>query len=179
MAASSVPTEPPTSRATEPAKTASTASDQPPPTLDVLLQIRGQAASGKELAFGRAQCATCHLFAGQGKSVGPDLTGIGRKLDRTRLFDAMLNPSAAISFGYEAWLIETTDGRVLTGFVVGEGDPVVLIDAKGEQQTIPAESIEVRQRQSVSLMPEVAKANLSAQELADIVEFLISQPVPR
>jgi len=181
--ASSVPTQPQTvttpSRATESVKTQSSASDQPPPALEELLQIRGDAARGRELTFGRGQCATCHLFAGQGKSVGPDLTGIGRKLDRTRLFDAMLNPSAAISFGYETWVIETTDGRVLTGFIVGEGDPVVLIDAKGEQQIVPADSIEARQRQNISLMPEVAKANLSPQELADIVEFLVSQPIPR
>jgi putative membrane-bound dehydrogenase-like protein len=155
----------------------STADGHSFPALGELLKISGDAARGKELAFGRAQCATCHLFAGQGKTVGPDLTGIGRKLDRTRLFDSVLNPSASIVFGYETWLIETDDGRVVTGFVIGEGDPVVLVDAKGEQHAIPAESIEFRQRQNVSIMPEVVKANLSPQELADIIEFLISQPV--
>jgi putative heme-binding domain-containing protein len=156
----------------------STADGHSFPALRELLKISGDAPRGKELAFGRAQCATCHLFAGQGKSVGPDLTGIGRKLDRTRLFDSVLNPSASIVFGYETWLIETDDGRVVTGFVIGEGDPVVLVDAKGEQHAIPAESIEFRQRQNVSIMPEVVKANLSPQELADIIEFLVSQPVP-
>jgi len=163
----------------EPAGPGETASTQPPPTLEELLQIPGHAARGKELALGRAQCATCHLFAGQGKSVGPDLTGIGSKLDRTRLFEAILNPSAAISFGYETWKIQTLDGQVLTGFVVGEGDPVMLVDARGEQQTIPAESIEVRQIQNVSLMPDVALANLSPLDLADIVEFLVSQSIPQ
>lgn len=134
-------------------------------------------AHGKELVLGRAQCATCHLFAGQGKSVGPDLTDVGRKLDRTRLFDSVLNPSASIAFGYETWLIQTDEGQVITGFVIGEGDPVVLVDAKGEQHSIPAESIEFRQRQSVSIMPEMVGANLSSQDLADITEFLVSQPI--
>ena len=152
---------------------------QPLPALGELLKIRGDAARGKTLTFGRAECANCHLFAGQGKSVGPDLTSIGRKLDRTRLFDSILNPSAAINFGYETWLIALDDGRLLTGFIVGEGDPVLLKDAKGTQHAIPAESIEFRKRQSVSIMPELAKANLTAQELADIVEFLVTQPVPR
>lgn len=147
-------------------------------SLGELLKISGDAQRGKELVFGRAQCATCHLFAGQGKSVGPDLTGIGRKLDRTRLFDSILNPSASIVFGYETWLIETDDGRVVTGFVIGEGDPVVLVDTKGEQWSIPTESIEFRQRQSVSIMPEIVTANLSPQDLADIVEFLVTHPVP-
>ncbi|NOY43462.1 MAG: c-type cytochrome, partial [Planctomycetes bacterium] len=153
----------------------STVGDQPLPSLKELLKMSGDAARGKQLAFGRAECATCHLFAGEGKSVGPDLTGIGGKLDRTRLFDSVLNPSASISFGYETWLIETDDGKVLTGFVVGEGDPVLLKDAKGEQHAIPADTIEFRKRQTVSIMPEMVKANLSPQDLADLVEFLVSQ----
>ena len=153
----------------------STAGGQPLPALAELLKMPGDAARGEKLAFGRAECATCHLFAGQGKSVGPDLTGIGRKLDRARLFDSMLNPSASIGFGYETWLIQTDDGRVLTGFVVGEGDVVLLKDAKGEQHAIPAETIEFRKRQSVSIMPELVKANLSPQDLVDVVEFLVGQ----
>lgn len=156
----------------------STTDGQSFPAVEELLKISGDAARGKELAFGRAQCATCHLFAGEGKSVGPDLTDAGRKLDRTRLFDSVLNPSASIAFGYETCLIQTDDGRVVTGFVIGEGDPVVLVDAKGEQYSIPAESIEFRQRQNVSIMPEMVGANLSSQDLADIIEFLASQPVP-
>lgn len=58
---------------------------------------------------------------------------------------------------------------------MGEGDPVLLKDAKGEQHVIPARTIEYRKRQSVSIMPEVAIAGLNAHELADIVEFLSGQ----
>jgi putative heme-binding domain-containing protein len=153
----------------------STNGGQPLPALAELLKLRGDAARGRKIAMERAECANCHLFSGQGKSVGPDLTGIGRKLDRTRLFDSILNPSASIVFGYETWLILVDDGRVLTGFVEGEGDPVLLRDAKGEQHAIAAETIEFRKRQSVSIMPEVAGVHLNSQELADIVEFLTSQ----
>ena len=155
------------------------AAGRPLPAVGELLKIRGDAARGGKLAFGRADCANCHLFAGKGKSVGPDLTGIGRKLDRTRLFDAILNPSASISFGYETWLFALDDGRLLTGFVVGEGDLVLLKDAEGKQHAVPAKSIEYRKRQTVSIMPEPTKANLTARELADIVEFLATAPVPR
>ncbi len=151
-----------------------TADGQPLPALKELLKLKGDAANGRKLVFGRAECANCHLFSGQGKSVGPDLTGIARRLDRTRLFDSVLNPSASISFGYETWLIETEDGRVVTGFVLGEGDPVILKDAKGEQHTIPTDKIEFRKRQDVSIMPDLAKGNLSPQDIADIIEFLVS-----
>jgi putative heme-binding domain-containing protein len=153
----------------------STDSGQPLPALAELLKMRGDAARGKKLVSERAECSNCHLISGQGKSVGPDLTGIGRKLDRTRLFDSILNPSASIVFGYETWMILVDDGRVLTGFIEGEGDPVLLRDAKGEQHAIPAATIEFRKRQSVSIMPEVAGVHLNSQELADIVEFLTSQ----
>lgn len=143
--------------------------------LTELAKIPGDRDRGKKLVFGRAECIKCHTIAGQGKTVGPNLTGIGSKLDRMRLLDSIVNPSAAIVFGYETWMIATDEGRVLTGFVVGEGDPVLLKDTQGVQHAIPADTIEFRKRQSISIMPEMAKAGLTAQDLADIVDYLLHQ----
>jgi len=150
----------------------SSAEGSPYPAIEELVTMAGDAQRGRTIALGKGQCAACHAFGSEGKPVGPDLTYIAGKLDRTRLIDAILNPSATISFGYETWLVGLDDGQVLTGFVVGEGDPVVLIDAKGETHRLPADSIEFRKRQEVSIMPELARAQLTPNELVDVVEFL-------
>ena len=43
-------------------------------------QPEGDTAAGEQFFFGKGQCAACHTAMGRGKSVGPDLTGIGRQL---------------------------------------------------------------------------------------------------
>ena len=37
----------------------------------------GDAKHGRELFYGSAACATCHMFAGKGGRLGPDLSGAG------------------------------------------------------------------------------------------------------
>lgn len=144
------------------------------PPINEIAQLQGDASRGKGLFLEKAACGTCHRRGEVGRDVGPDLSAIASKLDRTRLLDAMLNPSASIVFGYETWLINTDDGMVYSGFIVGEGQQVILRDAAGNPHTIDAKRITSRQKLPVSIMPDVATLDLSAKELADIVEYLVT-----
>lgn len=54
---------------------------------------------GKE-AFTRTGCVECHRFAGQGGSVGPDLTGTARIPETKALLEAILEPSRVIAEGF-------------------------------------------------------------------------------
>ncbi len=85
-----------------------------------LLTLRGDAARGRSVftANPAAQCKSCHKVGGIGESVGPDLTKIGAKYDRAALLDQILNPSRTIDPQYVSYMLETKDGRVLTGLVV-------------------------------------------------------------
>lgn len=145
------------------------------PPLAELVQIPGDAGRGRQLVFGRAECVKCHLFGDEGQAIGPDLSSIGLKFDRARLLDAILAPSAAIATGYETWLISMADGRLVSGFILGEGETVLLKDAAGRQHALAASQIEFRKQQTVSLMPEIARLNLTPQDLADIGAFLGDQ----
>ena len=149
--------------------------DTPSLSLAELAKIRGDVDRGRALFHGRATCEKCHRVGSEGETVGPDLTEIGRKFDRTRLLDAMVNPSAAILFGYEMWIIETTDGRAITGSVVGQGDPVIVIDPEGKRVSIAAADIEAQRQLSISMMPDIANLKLSEQDLADLAEYLINR----
>jgi putative membrane-bound dehydrogenase-like protein len=153
-----------------------TAAGETLPPLGELAKISGDAARGRELFFGLASCSTCHTVTNQGGSIGPDLTHVWQKFDRSTLLDSMLNPSAVITFGYEASLLTLKDGDTITGFVVGSGDPILIKNvALGQQEAIAAKDVAKLERLNTSVMPPVASLGLKARDLADLAAFL-SQP---
>ncbi|MFO1010734.1 MAG: PVC-type heme-binding CxxCH protein [Planctomycetota bacterium] len=150
-----------------------TASGKPLPPAKELASLAGDGARGETLFRGaKANCAQCHTFQGRGGDVGPDLTEIGRKYGREALLDAILNPSAAIAFGYDTWVVETKDGRLYSGFVLADADKLVIKDTKGTREVIDAGEVESREKQKLSAMPDNVALGLEPQELADLATFL-------
>jgi putative heme-binding domain-containing protein len=133
--------------------------------------LHGDAAGGKKVFT--TYCATCHRIGREGNDIGPELTNIGKKFDRTALLDAIINPSAAILLGYEPWLVNTSDGASYFGFIVSENKRSITIkDVAGQQHNIAADKITTRKKQEKSLMPEPSVTGLSAQQLADVAAYL-------
>ncbi len=150
-------------------------------SLDELTAMRGDPSKGRDLFLSeRAQCSTCHGFtsglATRGGDIGPDLTEIRKKYGKRELFEAIQNPSAAIAFGYDTYLIVDTDGLYHTGFLLADGADVVLKTTQGERIVLDADDIESRHKQKLSAMPEGVAMDLSSQELADLVAFLAHDP---
>jgi putative membrane-bound dehydrogenase-like protein len=120
-----------------------------------------------------SHCATCHKIGAEGNTIGPDLTGIGKKFDKTGLLDAIINPSAAIVFGYEPWLINTKDGESVYGFLIAENKQTIVVkDISGQKHTIDVQKISSKKKQDKSLMPDPITNGLTEQDLADIVGYL-------
>ena len=148
------------------------------PPVTELLKRHGDAARGEKVFSSEASaCVKCHAFAGKGADIGPDLATARTKLGREGILDSILNPSAVIAAGYEPWLIETKDGETYSGFIVSDGDTVTLKEPAGGTRTIPAKQIASRQQQKLSLMPDNIAAGLTPQELVDVVEYLLSEPI--
>src|SRR5262249_44705214 len=107
----------------------------------------GNAKRGAAIfASATARCAVCHKVHGQGGDVGPDLSQIGGKLDRTHLIESILDPSGQIPEGFHTTIIATTAGRVFTGVVRSESATMVnLLDAEAKPIAIPIDDIESRQ----------------------------------
>lgn len=146
------------------------------PPIDRIAGLSGDSENGRDLFFGRAACATCHLHGSTGRDIGPNLTEVGQRFDRTAILDSIINPSAAIAFGYESVVIETSDRSILSGFIVGEGQTVILKDLAGQHHYIPATTIRSRNKLNQSVMPAGGSIGLSAQDLADLVSFLTGVP---
>ncbi|MFM7070509.1 MAG: PVC-type heme-binding CxxCH protein [Planctomycetota bacterium] len=136
------------------------------------------AASGDprrgEVLFRRKdlQCLKCHAVGGAGGRVGPDLSSIGASAQPDYLVDSLLDPNAKVKEAYNSVLVETDEGKVLTGLVVRETKTeLVLRDAEDRQITIPVASIESK-RDGRSLMPNGTVDALTRAELVDLVRFL-------
>ena len=142
-------------------------------SIDAIAKLQGDAANGKAI-FSRS-CATCHRVGATGNDIGPVLTTIGKKFDKVGLLDAIINPSAAIVFGYEPWLVNTKDGESVFGFLISENkQSVVVKDIAGSKHVIAQNNISSKTKQQKSLMPEPASSGLSEKDIADIVTFLSS-----
>lgn len=142
-----------------------------------ILSLMGDPARGRELFLKSAtlQCLNCHKFQGQGHEVGPDLAQVGKRLTRSQVLESLLEPSKTIEPAYVAYLLETTDGRFLTGLVVSRTDrEVVLRLAEGKEERVPAAKVERLVPQSKSLMPDLLLRDLTAEQAADLVAFLAS-----
>jgi uncharacterized repeat protein (TIGR03806 family) len=143
----------------------------------LLLQLPGNADRGREL-FLKAkgvQCRNCHRVGKQGQQLGPELTHIGKKLNRGKLLENLLEPSRTVDPKFAAWLIETDEGKVFVGLLVSRTDAKVVIrDTQNKKFTIATKNIEGMFPQRKSLMPERLLRDLTAQQAADLLEWLSS-----
>lgn len=142
-------------------------------SIEGIAQTPGDASHGKTVFTNH--CSTCHRVQAIGNNIGPDLSSINKKFDKIALLDAIINPGAAVVFGYEPLLINTRDGQSFAGFLVAESKQSLTIkDLAGNRRVVAQTAITSRQKQEGSIMPDAATIGLSAKDLADIAAFLLS-----
>ncbi len=136
----------------------------------------GSPYPGKKLFSER--CGVCHRLFARGGEVGPDLTAFQRT-DLANLLLNIVNPSAEIREGYEAYSVETRDGRNFTGFLVDrDAQGIVLRTSDGRTLSLASKDVEAMERASGSLMPEGLLSGLSDTQVRDLFAYLRStQPL--
>ena len=145
-------------------------------TRDFLNGTPGDADRG--IAVYKKVCAQCHKLYGEGAEVGPDITGSGRN-NWDQLLTNVLDPSLVIGGSYQARILQTADGRVLTGLPVEETDQRVVLKVQGGKlETIPRDQIEVYKVSELSMMPEQLEKQITPQELADLFSYLALDKPP-
>lgn len=119
-------------------------------------------------------CAQCHKLGGEGNEVGPDLTTNGRG-SLEQLLSNLLDPNLVIGKDYQARVISTVDGRILTGLVTEDSDSrVVLKVAGGKQEIIPRDEIDEMRVSELSLMPEKLETQITEPEFRNLIAYLMS-----
>jgi putative heme-binding domain-containing protein len=125
--------------------------------------------SGEQLF--RKLCGTCHRLAGEGGQIGPDLTGTNRR-DVDYLLLNLTDPSAEVARDYRLSIIETRDGRTMTGIELERSPSRVLLQTDTRQVIIPLSDIESTTPSDTSIMPEGQLDQLTEEQVRDLIEFL-------
>ncbi len=142
-----------------------------------ILSLTGDMARGKQVFFENASvsCKNCHQINKEGKEIGPELTTIGKKLTKSQLLESILEPSKLIDPKFVTYLAETDEGRLVTGLLVSkDATEVVLKDATEKLVRIPVKQIEQLVPLKQSLMPDLLFRDMTAQQVADLLEYLSS-----
>jgi putative heme-binding domain-containing protein len=150
------------------------------PTIGELVRMRGDAVEGGKVFRGeKAACIKCHRVGTEGVDFGPGLSEIGTKLARQAILESILDPSAGIAFGYEAWSVETRGGDEEFGIIASEtAEELALKQQTGVVLRLKKLEVTRREKQKLSVMPSGLAQLLTRQELIDLVEYLTTLKTP-
>jgi len=137
------------------------------------LDLKGDSARGK-LTFKKV-CSTCHRLENEGTEVGPDLLSALKTKTPEALVVDILDPSREVDPRYINYVVSTKAGRVLTGIIAVEApSSITLRRAEKAEDTILRNQIDEIQATAKSLMPDELEKQLSKQDLADVIAYLLS-----
>ena len=144
------------------------------PAQEKLLTRGGDAARGERVfrTSVTGQCVRCHDAGGPGVQAGPVLNGLGARVSREYLLEALLDPSARLADGFATVSVTRKDGEVIEGLRVKETpEELTLRLPDGEVRAVPMAQIRERSASTQSAMPPMTGV-LSPREIRDLVEFL-------
>jgi putative heme-binding domain-containing protein len=135
------------------------------------MQLTGDSARGKVVY--QKSCASCHRRGDEGQEVGPNLaTVVGHAPEK--LLTNILDPNVDIQPGYQSYTCLLDTGEVLSGLLVSEtANSVTIKQANGMLRSIARGEIEKLQNSNKSFMPEGLEDNISPQDMADLIRFLL------
>lgn len=137
----------------------------------------GNAESGRRVFLSvQTTCTTCHHAQGRGASIGPDLSHVGRSLDRGKLIEAILDPSREIAPQYEHHLVETKSGTTHSGVLIHIGlDGSPLINALGAGRIrVPVAQVARHETSKLSMMPPGLEHTMTVHDFRDLLAYLLT-----
>lgn len=126
-------------------------------------------------------CASCHVLFGEGIQIGPELTG-SQRVNLDYVLENLLDPSAVVGRDYQVSIVQTKDGRLVTGIIKQETEKALTVQTQNEAVVIPKGEIESRTVSPLSMMPEGMLAALTNEQVRDLIAYLASPkqaPLPR
>ena len=132
----------------------------------------GRASQGR--AIFKRMCIKCHKLFDEGGTIGPNLTGSGRKkLDYA--LSNLVDPSGEIDPAYRLTTVLTDDGRALSGFMVKHTEQFVLLRTQEATVRLEMKNIDEIATSDVSMMPEGILRQLGNDEIRDLLVYLASE----
>ncbi len=127
-------------------------------------------------AFVKARCNQCHVVAGHGVNLGPDLVESVKTLKGAELLRQIIEPSSKIHEKFQTWQFVTTEGRVVAGVVVKETpeayEVMTNLLTPSSLTTVLKQNIEAKRPSQVSSMPTGLVNVLTRAEILDLCAYL-------
>ena len=136
------------------------------------LTLSGNVERGRQVF--RKSCSACHALERVGASVGADLNAIrDRGLEAVLL--NILDPNREIKSEFLSYVVQTTDGRVITGMITEETpNNLTIRQADGTPVAISRTDIEQMKSTGISYMPDGLENDVDVQAMADLLAYLDS-----
>jgi|SRR5579872_1963494 len=143
-------------------------------TFDSSAVVIGDEGRGQLVFEGAGKCANCHRVNGKGPLVAPELTDIGASRSADVLQRTLLDPDASLQPANRSVRAVTRTGEVVTGRRLNEDTySVQLIDDHERLRSFFKADLKDYSVVMSSKMPSY-RASLSAQDLSDVVAYLLS-----
>jgi putative heme-binding domain-containing protein len=135
--------------------------------------VTGDATRGKLVFDGKGTCATCHRVGAVGSRVGPDLSGIGLQRRAVELEQSLIEPDADVQLNNRTYRVVAKDGSVTSGRLLNiDSFTVQMLDSKEQLRSFMKSDL--RDFGFVASPMPSFKSRLSAQEVADVVSYLVT-----
>ena len=141
-----------------------------------ILTLEGDAARGKLIfTSDTSRCRACHPVAGEATPLGPDVKDLTKQYTRAELLDQILTPSAKMDPKFVPYTLVNTAGQVYIGLLAERSETEVVLEiADRKTIRVPTDEIDEFEKRDQSLMPDLLLADMTAQEAADLLAYLMS-----
>lgn len=132
----------------------------------------GNAERGKALFEGKGNCTDCHRVNGEGPRTAPDLSDIGLRRTPANLQLNLVDPRSALLPINRPVRMVTMQEEVISGRRLNEDTySVQLIDSEGRLRSLLKENLA---SYAISELPSKSPTELNAEEVADVVAYLLT-----
>lgn len=136
--------------------------------------LPGDPKRGEALFFGSAECSTCHMAAGKGGFIGPDLSVYGQTHTAEKLKSAITNPAERDPTKAMVTAISANGDRY-QGIIRNEDNfSLQLQSTDGAFHFLAKADIRTIKRSQGPIMPSDYASRLSEAQLNDIVSYLLT-----
>lgn len=127
-------------------------------------------------AFVKARCNQCHVVAGHGINLGPNLTDVSKRFKGRKLLQQILEPSAEINRKYQNHQFILKNGKVLAGVIVDESPAELKVVTNllnpNAFVRLKRNDIDDQIPSALSAMPKGLIDVLTKAEINDLLSFL-------
>ncbi len=135
--------------------------------------VSGDFAAGEHLFYGAAGCSSCHIIAGKGGLIGPDLSNIGAERSVAQLTEAIRNPGATPRYRHVRAL--THSGQIVDGVMKNDSTySIQILDLRGIYHLLLKSDLQEIVYYKESLMPP---STLPEKDFQKLLAYLSRQVV--